>query len=390
MEQKRDIQDIFYDHLDEIKKSNLPKHVKKAAEDFANCRTNAMHGHVFECPEKHFTAILRNSCNNRFCPKCQTHHKIQWIRDTNKMALNTSHYHIVLKLPDVCYPYFLKHYREFVNILFKSAKKTVDKIVKYSDFNNSTPGVIFAFHTYGEENQLHPHLHILMTAGGIQKKKLNWVSYDKNLFNLNSFSTFYTTFLRKNIMRYAKDIPELNSQLIDKIIHLKKQELFISEKYQTQDTIINYLAKTIRGTSIQNKHISDISNGNIKFSVKTEHTSQLSEQEFIRRYLSHVLPWNQKSIRYAGLYSSASRKLLAIAKTIIPVIDQSVSSTDCDISEQTEDYTTELLTPHGHCPICKKKMVMIEKVFPYKVPLAIIAKFGKDPPIEELFNSRAA
>lgn len=390
MELKKDIQDIFYTHLDEIKNSNLPSHVKRTAEDIANCRTNAMHGHVFECPDKHFAAILRNSCNNRNCPKCQAYHRFHWMNQTKKMVLNSSHYHIVLKLPAFCYPHFLKNYKSFVNILFNSGRKTIQKIIKYSQFNNSTPGIIMALHTYGEDNQLHPHLHIMMTAGGIAETKLKWLTYDRNLFDLNSFSAYYTSILRKQLIRYAKDKPELHRDFITQCKSLQKQDLFLSEKYSNPEHIIKYLAKTIRGTSIQNHHITDISNGNIAYSVKSGSTSTLTEHEFVRRYLNHVLPWNQKSIRYAGLYSSASRELLSFAKTIIPEPEYSNVQTETDDTDLQLKQQNEFIIPHKLCPLCKKKMVQTEKIFPFKVPQFIFAKFGKDPPIEDLFVKRAA
>lgn len=386
MENNRDIQDIFFDNLQYIKDSNLPKHVIHTAEDIANCRTNAMHGHVYQCPKKHFTAILRNSCNNRNCPKCQNHHKFKWMKDTKKMALNTPHYHLVLKLPSFCNPYFLKNYRQFVNILFVAGKKTVEKIIRYSDYNNSLPGIIMALHTYGEHNELHPHLHIIMTAGGIDTKG-KWVEYDTTLFHSKSFPSFYTSIIRKELGRYAKDHADLQNDFILNTKNIHTMDIFVSEKYSTPDHIINYLANTIRGTSIQNKHILNASSGIVKYKTKSNDKSELSEQEFIRRYLIHVLPWNQKSIRYAGLYSSSSRKRLGIAKSLFP-------ESDCK-PEIIEDETlteneSEFINPYKICPVCKKKMLQIEKVLPYKVPLFIIAKFGKDPPIEELFIKRAA
>ena len=312
------------------------------------------------------------------------------MNETKKMALNSSHYHVVLKLPAFCYPLFLKNYKPFVNILFNSARKTIQKIIKYSEFNNSTPGFIMALHTYGEDNQLHPHLHVMMTAGGLAESKLKWLTYDRNLFDLNAFSAYYTSILKKQLIRFAKDNNDLHNDFINQSESLRNQDLFLSEKYSNPEHIIKYLAKTIRGTSIQNQHITDISNGNITYSVKAGSTATLTETEFLRRYLSHVLPWNQKSIRYAGLYSSASRKLLSIARTLIPDPEFSNIQTETDDSELQSKSENDFIIPYKHCPLCKKKMILTEKVFPFTVPNFIFTRFGKDPPIEDLFVKRAA
>lgn len=389
MEHKREIQDIFFDQLDDIRKRNYPKHVLKTAEDIANCRTNAMHGHLFQCPQKHFTAFLRNSCNNSFCPKCQTFHKINWIDNTKKMILSTSHHHIVFKLPSFCYPFFLKHYREFVNILFQSAKLTIEKIIKYSGLPNTVPGIIFALHTYGDENQLHPHLHVVLTSGGLNRKTGNWNEFH-NLFKIDSFSTIYTTIIRKKFMRHAKDHIDFDSKFFDDLRQLQKQDLFISQKYDNPEPIIKYLAKTFRGTSIQNHHISDSSGGKVTFSVDGSHHTQMVEQEFVRRYLIHVLPKNQKSIRYAGLYSHSSRKLLSQAKALFPENNQQIIE-NTDVNDEQMDFIkNQNVQIHKTCPVCKKKMIPVEKVLPFHVPAFILWKFGKDPPIEELFTRRVA
>lgn len=389
MENKREIQDIFFQQLDDIRKKNYPKHVLKAAEDIANCRTNAMHGHLFQCPQKHFTAFLRNSCNNRFCPKCQTHHKLNWIDNTKNMILNTGHHHIVMKLPSFCYPFFLKHYRNFVTILFQSAKLTIEKIIKYSGYSNNVPGIIFALHTYGEENQMHPHLHVLITAGGLDRKKAIWNQFH-NLFDIDSFSTIYTTIIRKKIMRQAKANPDFDTNFFLDLRQMQKQDLFISQKYDNPEPVIKYLAKTFRGTSIQNQHIVECSDGKVTFSMDGTHNTQLTDQEFVRRYLIHVLPKNQKSIRYAGLYSHASRKLLSQAKELLPEHTHQVSD-NTDVNDEKINTLESLnVQIHKTCPVCKRKMIPIEKVLPFQVPAFILWKFGKDPPIEELFTKRAA
>ena len=109
---------------------------------------------------------------------------------------------------------------------------------------------------------------------------------------------------------------------------------------------------------------------------------------FIRRYLLHILPPKVKSIRYSGLYSSASRKKLKIAKEILPD-NLKTESIKEEISSE-ELPSSEILAPYKYCPVCRKRMELVEKVLPFAVPHLIYIKFGKDPPIEELFSHMAA
>ena len=385
----KDIQDIFYSHLQQIRESNLPFHVKKTAEEIAICRTNAMHGLVFTCPENHFSVFLRNSCNNRNCPTCQGHHRNSWNKRNKKMALEFPHYHLVFKLPAFCYPVFLKYYKNFVNILFESSKKSIAKILKYSQYELSTPGTIMVTHTYGEDNQLHPHLHIAMTAGGLSTDEKKWINYEQNLFSIDKFNHVYTVFLKKQLTAFYKKNPSLGVEFYENIVKIQSSDIYLSEKYDNAEPLINYLSKTVKGSSIHNQDILDIDNNLVKYKLKSGKTTQLNEDEFIRRFLLHVLPPQLKSVRYSGLYSSSSRNKLNQAKKLISEFPH-LKNEIIEIPEEETMEEIELFAPHKYCPVCSKKMHLVEKVLPFSVPRIIYIKFGKDPPIEELFNRIAA
>ena len=379
----RDIQDIFFNQLTEIENSNLPLHVKRTAKDIAMCRTNAMHGHVFECPQKHFAVIVRNSCNNRNCPTCQTHHRISWTDRTKKLVVPTSHYHIIMKLPSSINPYFLKNYKKFVGILYESGKKTIQKILKYSQFELTSPGIIMNIHTYGEENQLHPHLHIIMTNGGLSTDGLKWIDYDDNLFSVDNFNSIYNAILKREISRFFKSNPSLGTDSITK--DWGKVAPYISNKYDSADSIIDYLGKTIKGNSIHNKDILQINQNIVYYKTKSKNESKLHTDEFIRRYLLHVMPSNLKSVRYSGIYASNRREKLILTKKLFGQMEPIVEP------EIEEDIESLDFIPYKFCPICKKKMGLVEKILPFSLPNYIIRKFeNKDPPCRDLFTKIAA
>jgi hypothetical protein len=161
--------------------------------------------------------------------------------------------------------------------------------------------------------------------------------------------------------------------------------LFYFEKYDDPFHLIDYLSRTIKGSSIQNKNF-DFSNDTISLNDSTEYKS-FSQEEFIRRFLLHVLPSGTKSIRYYGLYSVKAKDRLNIAKSILGQSHDTNNTTELQTDLSDENY--EFL-PYKFCPVCKKRMVLIEKTLPYDTPIYIIDRFGKDPPGPDFFTKIAA
>ncbi|TGK83007.1 transposase, partial [Leptospira montravelensis] len=137
-----EFQQVLYKQFDKIQASNLPSHVKKVVSAVSLCRTNAMKGRVFSCPTGHFSVFMRESCNNRACPTCQSENKRIWNINTKEKVTNSPHYHLVFKLPSFLYPYILTHYKVFIEILFEASSKTIHKLIKYSFDLTPTPAFI--------------------------------------------------------------------------------------------------------------------------------------------------------------------------------------------------------------------------------------------------------
>ena len=380
-----DIQDVFILNLDRIKEKKLPKHVLRTAIDISHCRTDAMHGHLYQCPTGHFSIFLRNSCNNRLCPKCQHKNKLDWNMMTKNRVLNCSHYHLVFKLPTFCYEHVTTHYKEFINILFATAKKTINKIIDLSFDEKISTGSIMVLHTHGSMLQLHPHLHVLISNGGLNHNNTKWVNSSKNLFNWSDFNSIYNTYLKKELYKFYKKNNYLSSDFFSSIQNIHKSICFISEMYDNPYHIIDYLTKTIKGSSIQNKNFSCVEEN---LSLNDHNKSTLfSQDEFIRRFLLHVLPTGTKSIRYYGLYSVKANDRLNIARALLdqkPII-QINEDEHTEINNDESDFL-----PYKFCPICKKRMILIEKSLPYETPIYIIERFGKDPPGSNIYYKIAA
>ena len=383
-----DFQQIIHAKLLDIKSSNVPEHVKKVIEKVTFCRTNAMTGRLYSCPKGHMSVFIRESCNNRSCPSCQHVKKEEWKTKTKELVLNSHHHHIVFKLPTFCYPYVTKYYKEFIGILFRSSTKTIEKILKYSKYEQSTPGVISILHTHGDEYQVHPHIHMLLSGVGYDKDNEKIVHMSESLFNLEDFQSVYLSILKKELHELYRKKPEIGELFHKQIIGMREQKIFLSRRYDTAEYVIEYLSRTIKGNGINLSELNQISKDRIEIRKKGNSCS-LEINEFIRRYMLHILPPNTKSVRYMGLYSSSNRENLKKAKKLLKREEDSTSEIENLDIEETE-IPEEKYPIHKFCPICKSRMELVEEVDPYEIPRIVRLKFGKDPPVEDLFRRLVA
>jgi hypothetical protein len=380
-----EFQQLIYERLSAIETSSLPDHVKKVAGKVTYCRTNAMPGRVYSCPQGHISVFIRESCNNRACPICQHEKKEEWKDKTKELVLDCPHYHTVFKLPTFCYPYITKYYKEFINILFKTSSKTIEKILKYSGYELSTPGIMSILHTHGDEYQLHPHIHMILSGVGLSKDGDSLVSMSDNLFDIESFQSIYLSILKKELYNFYKKKPDLGDLFLKQTIKLREQKIFLSRRYDSADHLIEYLSRTIKGNGINLKELELLSDDRIEIKKKGN-SCNLEVSEFVRRYMLHILPPYTKSVRYMGLYSSASRKNLEKAKELL---EKDRTSNRCNEDfeiEEEKEKSDDNYPIHKYCPVCKSRMELVEEVDEYAVPRIIRLKFGKDPPVEELFT----
>ena len=383
-----EFQQLIYSRLDKIESSNLPLHIKKVAKKVSICRTNAMPGRLYSCPKDKFSIFFRESCNSRSCPTCQSENKRNWKLNTKELVLDSPHYHLVFKLPTFCYQYISRYYKDFIDILFMASNNTIQKILNHSKLKYSTPGFISVLHTHGDELQLHPHIHMMLSSVALDKDNHKLVKFNNDFYNLNDFQDIYLFLLKKELLKLHKNNPELGELFYKQVVTLREQRIFLSQKYDSPIHLLDYLAKTIKGAGINLSEIDKVQDLKIQINKKGI-SSTLSEDEFVRRYLLQILPSHTKSVRYMGLYSTASRTFLQEAKLLLA--EEIFYHLDVDSFMDNDIQTdSEILPVHKFCPYCNSKMILAEKVDEYKAPKIVRLWFGKDPPIEDLFKRLVA
>ena len=338
---------------------NLPPHVKKAITDSAKCRTEEMGGRMQICPKCGFKVYALNSCGNRHCPTCQNLAKKRWVEEQkDRKILNVPYFHVILTVPHELNHYFLsKDQEKLYNLLLKSAADSVMALCQDKErLGNAVPGMISVLHTWGQNLSCHPHVHMLVTGGGLTKDN-KWISVkNKNfLVKVDLLSALFrgkfmhgfrnlisgvdqalvNTLYEKNWVTFIKPLSgdpknsqiQIANALDDMHDHTYTMDIesieFTSEvnkemnefnipksatKSDLTEEVLGYFANSIYQPVIDNRRILDISDQGVRFSyIDYAHNGQktymtLTGEEFIRRFALHVLPVGFKRVRYYGIY----------------------------------------------------------------------------------------
>ncbi|MFA5514425.1 MAG: transposase zinc-binding domain-containing protein [Sphaerochaetaceae bacterium] len=181
MENKKssvELADVFSSHAQDFLQSNrLCPEQAKAFTAIMQCRTAALGGHIDRCDECGFTRPSYNSCRNRHCPKCQSLKNAQWV---DKLAANlppVKHFHMVFTIPSILHHLFYLNQGKAYSLLFKAAGKALMQCAANPDFLGAQAGAVAILHTWGQTLTYHPHIHMIVPAGGLSEDLSEWIPY---------------------------------------------------------------------------------------------------------------------------------------------------------------------------------------------------------------------
>ena len=277
------------------------------------CRTAALGGHVDECEECGHLMISYNSCRNRHCPKCQFLKKEKWIEARRKELLPIEYFHVVFTLPDEINPLALRNREILYNILFKAATETLIDLAERR--LGARIGFIAVLHTWGQNLMDHPHLHCVVSGGGLSKGK--WISSKRRfLFPVKVMSRLFRgkfLFLLKKAWEEEKLIEEQFASILSGL-YAKEWVVYSKPPFNGPETVLKYLGKYTHRIAISNHRILGMEEGKVSFLWKDyadgnkQKTMTLDVFELIRRFLLHVLPDGFVKIRHFGFLSNRHRK----------------------------------------------------------------------------------
>lgn len=292
------------------------------------CRTAGLGSHYETCDCCGYTGKSYNSCRNRHCPACQQKEKLEWLDKRMKEMLPVGYYHLVFTLPHELNPLCLQNKKVMYGLLFKAVSQTLLDLTRDVKHLGADTGLICVLHTWGQNMMEHTHLHCIMPAGGLSFDREHWVHIpDKNQFFIARevvMKKFRGKFLDMLKKLKQKGKLEFHGQLsaikgpvqfsrFITALYKKKWVVNIQKPMGNPEKILEYLSRYVFRIAISNQRILEVKNGKVRFSWKDYRTGRflqmnLEINEFIRRFLLHVLPKGFFKVRYYGIFSSRYRK----------------------------------------------------------------------------------
>lgn len=322
-----EIQDIFNQFGDEYRKNHkLPLHILKAMINIEACRTAELGGHVDECDECGHVRISYNSCRNRHCPKCQTLAKERWLEKRKEDLLPVGYFHVVFTIPQELNYITFTNQKEMYSILFKSVSETLLELSSDKKYLGAEIGFMAILHTWGQNLMNHPHIHCIVPSGGLTLDGNRWINSKKDFFIpvkvlSRKFRGKFLFYLKRayysNALKYTTGIEELTEKhifqsLIDKL-YKKEWIVYCRPPFGSAEYVLEYLGRYTHRVAISNHRIVNLENGYVTFKWRDykDHNKEkfmtLTVDEFIRRFLMHVLPRKFVKIRHYGILSNRNR-----------------------------------------------------------------------------------
>ena len=343
------------------------------------CRTAALGGHIEHCDRCDYQRICYNSCRNRNCPKCQGLARAQWLEDRRSELLDTQYFHVVFTVPQPIAAIALQNKETVYNILFRAAAETLRTIAADPKHLGAQIGFFAVLHTWGSAMTHHPHLHCVVPGGGISPDCTRWISCRSNFFLPVSvlarlFRRLFLDYLGQAFdagdLRFFSSLEPLRMRdaFLSHIAPCREKDWVVYAKrpFAGPEEVLKYVARYTHRVAISNDRLLDINDGKVQFRWKDyrdsnrHKTMTLDADEFIRRFLLHVLPDGFQRIRYYGFLANHYRaEKLTLCRQFMQMPPPTVNR------EANKDYRDryEALTGISlkTCPLCRcGTMVVIE------------------------------
>lgn len=299
--------------------SQMPPSHRRAMRDIEDCRTEAMGGKLFacdaaDCPELRY---VYHSCRNRHCPKCHGDETRRWLDAQRSRLPAGSYYLLTFTVPAELRELSRSRQRKVYSILMRSAAQALLKLASDPHYLGATPGILAVLHTWTRAMVYHPHVHFLVTAGGLAPDGQSWLEPRNPRFLVSgeALGLIFRAKVRDALV--AADFIKLVPAEVWKkgwVVHVQHAG--------SGDKVLDYLARYVFRIAITNKRIERFDDGHVTFSYQDSKTRQtkrcvLPADHFIQRFLQHVLPRGFTKVRYYGLFSSACKDKLDKARTML-------------------------------------------------------------------------
>jgi hypothetical protein len=350
---------------------HLTQMQKKALRDLGRCRTAALGGHVDECLDCGSTRIAYNSCRNRHCPKCQALARARWLDQQSQHLMPVEYFHVVFTLPREVADLALANPAVMYDLLFQAASATLRDVAANPKRLGAQVGTLMVLHTWGQNLHHHPHVHAVVTGGGLSCDRHGivslspkWVACRPGFFlPVKVLSrVFRGKYLEGLLQAMKQGKLVLPGQLGDLAtadgfqrwlspLSRKEWVVYAKKPFGGPAQVLKYLARYTHRVAISNARLLDVSNGQVSFRYKdyAAHSEPkvmtLSADEFLRRFTQHVLPERFHKIRHYGLLANRQREFkLMLSRFLLHVegVPDAFATSTPEVLEAREP----------HCPNC--------------------------------------
>jgi len=316
-----EVADIFRTHgLAVSERRGMTPEQRQVMASIVNCRTEVLGGHADLCPECGHIDVSYNSCRNRHCPKCQALPAARWI-DTRRQRVIPSHYfHLVFTLPRELRQLVLRNRRSCFNLLFHAASATILELGADPRWLGGRLGITAVLHTWTRELHFHPHIHCVVTGGGLDEGGSWHHAKDDFLFPVRVLSALFRGKMLSGLRRLGlkgqldlscfgdTDHASVAFKQTIASLHRKKWVVYAKRPFGGPEAVFAYLGRYTHRVAISNQRLIAFDNGQVTFHTKGTKKVTVGAETFIDRFLLHVLPKGFVKIRHYGLLAPAHAK----------------------------------------------------------------------------------
>lgn len=327
------VQQIFGEALPKLRtQRRISPDMLWAAQCIINCRTEAMGRRRIYCPNGCTQRESYNSCRHRACPQCAPRARDHWLRGWKDRLLDCPHYHIIFTVPQELRVLWRYNKSTFAKCLFAAASKSLLELLADPKYLGARPGILAALHTWSQTLAIHPHLHTIVTAGGLGADG-RWKRPPKScLLPRKVLMMVFRGKLRSLLTEAHKQgdlctpTGQSDAQLIGLLNRIGRMVLNVKilKQYAHGFGVVTYLARYLHGGPLGNRRLQRAADGKIRFRARRAEADpaerhgemHLSGQALTARLLEHVAPRRLQTIRGFGLYASHYRSELNVAREL--------------------------------------------------------------------------
>ena len=366
----------------------LPDYVRRAVWAILACRTAVLGGHIQACPDGHVERIWYNSCRHRMCPPCAWVQVERWLTKQKARLLACEHYHAIFTMPHALNDLWLANVAAMSRLLFASVHDTLVELLGDGKYLGARPGIIATLHTWSQTLILHPHIHCLVTGGGLNAAG-EWVAV-RNGFLLPMrvvmavFRGKLLAAIRQGLAHGTLQVSrgQRRQHLENRLNKLGRQKwnVHIRERYPHGQGVLIYLARYLRGGPLSNHRLLACDGQQVVFWYEERakgadrpaqrQAMRLPLEQFIGRWLLHVPPLHAVRVRCWGLYAYTQGQELAACRQQLG--QGPVEQPACVEGQRTWEEPAD--APAERCPVCGQRLVCT----------ALIPRAGAPPPGEQV------